>query len=78
MDAVRAVWLGTTPKRYEVQPFFIGIGQAIHCWKALGLGSLNIQFQQDWPKDKKNYSSFKFLPENFKQFHSPEPYIMRL
>ena len=23
-----------------------------------------MQFQQDWPKDKKNYSSFNFLAEN--------------
>ena len=32
--------------------------------KAVNLRSLNMQFQHDWPKDKK-YSSFKFLPEKF-------------
>ena len=32
-----------------------------------------MQFQQDWPKDK-NYSSFKFLPENLEKFHSTELY----
>ena len=29
-------------------------------WKALNLGSWNMQFQQDWPKDYKNYSSLIF------------------
>ena len=43
--------LGTTPKRCELQLFFAGIAQAIRRWKALDLGSLNMQFQQDWPKD---------------------------
>ena len=33
-----------------------------------------MQFQQDWPKDKKNYSSFKFLPENLENFRSTELY----
>ena len=33
-----------------------------------------MQFQQDWPKDKKNYSSFNFLAENFKKFRSTELY----
>ena len=51
--AVSAARLGTTPKRCELQLFFAGIGQAICGWKALDLGSLNMQFQQDWPKDKK-------------------------
>ena len=37
----------------ELQLFFAGIGQALYYWKALDLGSLNMQFQQDWPKDKK-------------------------
>ena len=32
-----------------------------------------MQFQQDWPKDKK-YSSFKFLPENLEKFRSTELY----
>ena len=32
-----------------------------------------MQFQQDWPKDKK-YSSFNFLAENLEKFRSTEPY----
>ena len=30
-----------------------------------------MQFQQDWPKDKK-YSFFNFLPENLEKFRSTE------
>ena len=41
--------------------------------KALDLGSLNMQFQQDWPKDKK-ITALKFLQENFAKFWSTEPY----
>ena len=33
-----------------------------------------MQFQQDWPKDKKNYSSFNFLAENLENFLSTEHY----
>ena len=33
-----------------------------------------MQFQQDWPKDKKIYSSFKFLPENLEKFCLTELY----
>ena len=33
-----------------------------------------MQFQQDWPKDKKNHSSFKFLLENLEKFRSTELY----
>ena len=33
-----------------------------------------MQFQQDCPKDKKNYSSFNFLPENLEKFRSTELY----
>ena len=53
--AVFAALLGTTPppKRCELQLFFAGIRQAVRRLKALHLGSLNMQFQQDWPKDKK-------------------------
>ena len=32
-----------------------------------------MQFQQDWPKDKK-LQLFKFLPENMEKFHSTELY----
>ena len=33
-----------------------------------------MQFQQDWPKDKRNYSSFSFLAENLEKFRSTELY----
>ena len=33
-----------------------------------------MQFQQNWPKDKKNYSSFNFLAENLEKFRSTEHY----
>ena len=33
-----------------------------------------MQFQQDWPKDKENYSSFNFLAENLEKFRSTEHY----
>ena len=33
-----------------------------------------MQFQQDWPKDKRNYSSFNFLAENLEKFRSTELY----
>ena len=47
-----------TPKSCELPLFLAPLGQAalgqvIRAWKALDLGSLNMQFQQDWPKDKK-------------------------
>ena len=51
--AVRGARLGTTPKKWQLQLFFAGIRQAIWRLKALHLGRLNMQFQQDWPKDKK-------------------------
>ena len=65
-NAMGPAWLGTTPKKYDLPLFSAAFERAIHRWKALNLGSLNMQFQQDWQKDKKNYSSFKFLPENRK------------
>ena len=33
-----------------------------------------MQFQQDCPKDKKNYRSFNFLVENLEKFRSTEHY----
>ena len=33
-----------------------------------------MQFQQNCPKDKKNYSSFNFLAENLEKFRSTELY----
>ena len=57
-----------------MQLFFAIIRQAVRRLKALHLGCLNMQFQQDWPEDEKNYSSFKFLPENLEKFRSTELY----
>ena len=51
--AVLSASPGPTPKRCELPLFLAALGQAIHGWKALDLGSLDMQFQQDWPKDKK-------------------------
>ena len=31
-----------------------------------------MQFQQDWPKDKRNYSFLSFLIENLEKFRSTE------
>ena len=45
--------LGQPPKRCELQLFLAGIRQAVQRYKAIHLGRLNMQFQQDWPKDKK-------------------------
>ena len=44
---------GSTPKRCEPQLFLAALVQVIRCSKALDLGSLNMQFQLNWPKDKK-------------------------
>ena len=33
-----------------------------------------MEFQQDCPKDEKNYSSFNFLAENLEKFRSTEHY----
>ena len=51
--AVCAARLGNTPKRCEVQLFLAGNRQAVRRYKAIHLGRLNMQFQQDWPEDKK-------------------------
>ena len=48
----RPTGLGPPPKRCELQLFFAGIRQAVRRLKAVHLGNLNMQFQQDWPKDK--------------------------
>ena len=64
---------GPTPKRCEL-PLFLAalgqaaLGQAVCDWKALDLGSLNMQFQQDWPEDRKITALLIFLPENLKNF----------
>ena len=67
-SGTKAVWaarLGTTSKRCELQLFFAGIRRVVRRWKAIHLGRLDMQFQQDWPKDEKN-SSFNFWAENRK------------
>ena len=51
--AVLSARPGPTPKRCEPALFLATLGQAVRDWKALDLGSLNMQFQQDWRKDKK-------------------------
>ena len=40
--------------------------------KANHIGRLNMQFQQDWPKDK--ITGLNFLPENLEKFRSTELY----
>ena len=42
-----------TQKRCEPQLFSAAIGQVVRLWKALDLGSIIMQSQHDWPKDKK-------------------------
>ena len=51
--AVLSALPGPTPKRCEPQLFLAALGQVIRCSKALDLGILIMQFQHDWPKDKK-------------------------
>ena len=46
-------WLGTIPKRCELQLSLAGIRQAVRRKKAFHLGRLNMEFQQDCQKDKK-------------------------
>ena len=52
IDPARRQWPGTTHKKCELPLFFAGIRQAVRRWKALNLGSLNMQFQQDGLKIK--------------------------
>ena len=56
-----------------MQLFLAGIRQAIRRYKAIHLGRLNMQFQQEWQKEK-NYSSLNFLAENLEKFRSTEHY----
>ena len=51
--AVRAARALTTQKRDELPSSSAALGRAVCGWKALDCGSLNMQFQQDGPKDKK-------------------------
>ena len=71
--AVWAYQLGTTPKRCELQVLLARIRQAMRRLKAFHLGRLNMEFQQDCPKDKK-LQLFYFLPENLEKFRSTELY----
>ena len=64
---------GPTPKRCELPLFLAALGQAVYGWKALDLGSLNVQFQQVWPKDKQ-ITPLNFLPENLEKFRLTELY----
>ena len=76
-SGTKAIWaarLGTTPKRCELPLFFAGIAEVVYCWKAVHLGSLNMHFQQDWPKDKQITALLIFLPENLEKFLSTEVY----
>ena len=72
--AVLSASPGPTPKRCEPQHFLATLGQVIRCSKALDLGSLNMQFQHDWPKDKKITALLIFLPENLERCRSTELY----
>ena len=54
------------PKRCELKLFFVGIRQAVRHRKALDLGSLNMQFQQDRQKDKKQL--FHFFAGKLRKF----------
>ena len=72
--AVLSAWPGPTPKMCEPQLFLAALGQVIRCSKALDLGSLNMQFQQDWAKDKKSTALLLFLPENLEKYRSTELY----
>ena len=72
--AVSSASPGHTPKRCQLQLFLAALGQVVCCGKALDLRSLNLQFQHDWPKDKKIQLFQFFLPENLENFRSTELY----
>ena len=71
--AVLSALPGPTPKRYEPELFLAALGQVICSLKVVDLGSLNMQFQHDWPKDKK-LQLLIFLPENLEENRSTELY----
>ena len=60
----------------EPQLFLAALGQVIRCSKALDLESLNMQFQHDWPKDKKITALLIFWPENLEKYRLS--FMMRL
>ena len=53
-------------KRCERQLFLAALGQVVCRWKALDLGSLNMQFTQDWPKDEKITALLSFCTKFWK------------
>ena len=59
--------LGPPQERCELQLFLAGIRQAARRYKAIHLGRLNMQFQHDWPKDKK-LQLFQFFGGKQKNF----------
>ena len=65
---------GPTPKRCESQLFLAALRQVVCCLKAVDLGSLNMQFQHDWPEDKQITALLIFLPENLEKYRSTELY----
>ena len=65
-SGTKAVACNHPQKRCELTFIFAAIGQAVRRWKALNLGSLNMQFQQDWPKDKK-LQLFKFFTRKLRK-----------
>ena len=72
--AVLSASPGPTPKRCEPQLFLAALGQVIRCLKAVDLGNLNMQFQQDWLKNKKITALVLFLSENLEKYRSNEFY----
>ena len=76
--AVLSALPGPTTKRCEPQLFLAAIGQVVRLWKALNLGSLNMQFLHDWPKDKKITTLLIFWPENLEKKFARLSFIMCL
>ena len=72
--AVLSASPGPTPKRCEAQLFLASLGQVIRCSKAFDFGSLNMQFQHDWPKTKILQLFYFFLAENLEKHRSAEVY----
>ena len=66
--AVLSASPGPTSKRCEPQFFLTALGQVQRCSKALDLGSLNMQYQQDWPKDDKITALLNFCWKTWKNF----------
>ena len=62
----RRQWPATIHKKCELPLIFASIRQAVRRWKAVNLGSLNLHFQQDLPKDKK-LQLFKFFTRKLRK-----------